>query len=149
MLMNLLVGLITSRINDGVPDRVRSADLFDAATLGGAKALGRTDIGQLSPGSRADIAVFALDDVIMTPAIDPITTIVTGGSGKVTRATFVDGRLSMLGGKVAGIDMQSAQLQAQEQFDRLVAKYPERSWAHPPLSEIFPSSYPVESNANG
>lgn len=149
MLMNLLVGLITSRINDGVPDRVRSADLFDAATLGGAKALGRTDIGQLSPGSRADIAVFALDDVIMTPAIDPITTIVTGGSGKITRATFVDGRLSMLGGKVAGIDMQSAQIQAQEQFDRLVAKYPERSWAHPRLSEIFPSSYPVESNANG
>lgn len=149
MLMNLLVGLITSRINDGAPDRVRCADLFDAATLGGAKALGRTDIGQLSPGARADIAVFGLDDVIMTPAIDPITTIVTGGSGKITRATFVDGRLSMLGGKVAGIDMKSAQVQAQEQFDRLVAKYPERSWAHPPLSEIFPSSYPVESNANG
>lgn len=46
--------------------------------------LGRTDIGHLSPGTRADIAVFDLDDAIMAPSIDPITTLVTGGSGKVT-----------------------------------------------------------------
>jgi cytosine/adenosine deaminase-related metal-dependent hydrolase len=38
MLMNLLVGLITCRVADAVMSRVRSADLFDAATLGGAKA---------------------------------------------------------------------------------------------------------------
>lgn len=149
MLMNLLVGLITCRINDVAPDRVRCADLFNAATLGGAKALGRTDIGQLSPGARADIAVFGLDDAIMTPTIDPITTLVTGGSGKVTQAVFVDGRPSMLFGDVAGIDMKSGRERAQMQFDGLVAKYPERSWAHPLVSELFPPSYPIESDANG
>lgn len=65
MLMNLLAGLITGRIADGAPDRLRSADLFDAATIGGAKALGRSDLGHLSPGARADIAIFRLDDVFM------------------------------------------------------------------------------------
>lgn len=149
MLMNLLVGLIACRVNDRAPDKVRSADLFDAATLGGARALGRADLGRLSPGARADIAVFGLDDTVMTPAIDPITTLVVGGSGKVTRATFVDGRVAMLLGKVAGIDMPSARKQAQAQFDRLVAKYPERSWGHPTVSEIFPPSYPIEDNAHG
>jgi cytosine/adenosine deaminase-related metal-dependent hydrolase len=149
MLMNLLIGLITSRINDGVPDRVRSADLFDAATLGGARALGRTDLGHLSQGARADIAVFGLDDAIMAPSIDPITTLVTGGSGKVTRAAFVDGRPSMLFGEVAGIDMTSARERIQKQFDGLIAKYPERSWAHPSVAEIFPPSYPIESSAHG
>lgn len=147
MLMNLLVGLIACRINDKAPDRVRCADLFDAATLGGARALGRSDLGHLSPGARADIAVFGLDDVVMAPSIDPITTLITGGSGKVTRAVFVDGRLSMLSGEVAGMDMRSARDKAQKQFDGLVAKYPERSWQHPPVAEIFQPSYP-EVDAN-
>ncbi|MCZ7887302.1 MULTISPECIES: amidohydrolase family protein [Agrobacterium] len=149
MLMNLLVGLITCRINDGVPDQIRCADLFDAATLGGARALGRSDLGHLSPGARADIAVFDLDDIVMAPSIDPITTLVTGGSGKVTRAVFVDGRLSMRERQVAHIDMRRAREQAQAQFDRLIAKYPERSWANPPVSEIFPPSYPVEVAQHG
>lgn len=149
MLMNLLVGLITCRINDGAPDQIRCADLFDAATLGGARALGRPDLGHLSPGARADIAVFDLDDTVMAPSIDPITTLVTGGSGKVTRAVFVDGRLSMRERQVARIDMRRAREQAQAQFDRLIAKYPERSWANPPVSEIFPPSYPVEVAQHG
>ena len=149
MLMNLLVGLMTCRINDGAPDRVRSADLFDAATLGGAKALGRDDLGKLMPGARADIAVFGLDDMFMAPSIDPITTLVTGGSGKVTQAVFVDGRLSMRFGEVAGIDMKAARERAQRQFDGLIAKYPERSWGNPPVSEIFPPSYPIEVKDNG
>ncbi|MGV2051943.1 amidohydrolase family protein [Agrobacterium sp. 22-209-1] len=149
MLMNLLVGLITCRINDGVPDQIRCADLFDAATLGGARALGRSDLGHLSPGARADIAVFDLDDIVMAPSIDPITTLVTGGSGKVTRAVFVDGRLSMRERQVAHIDVRRAREQAQAQFDRLIAKYPERSWANPPVSEIFPPSYPVEVAQHG
>lgn len=149
MLMNLLVGLITCRISDGVPDRVRSADLFDAATIGGARALGRSDLGHLSKGARADIAVFDLDDTVMAPSVDPITTIITGGSGKITRAVFVDGRLSMRSRQVANIDMGRARVQAQAQFDGLIAKYPERSWANPPVSEIFPPSYPVEVDANG
>lgn len=149
MWMNLLAGLITGRIADRAPDRLRSADLFDAATLGGARALGRADIGHLSPGARADIAVFDLDDAVMAPSIDPITTLVVGGSGKVTRAVFVDGRVSMLARKVAGIDMEKARIQAQAQYDGLIAKYPERSWANPPVSEIFPPSYPIEVDANG
>jgi cytosine/adenosine deaminase-related metal-dependent hydrolase len=115
--------------------------------LGGASALGRTDIGCLKTGACADIAIFRLDEAIMTPAIDPITTLIAGGSGKVTQATFVDGRLSMCEGRVAGIDMSTAQTRAQAQFDGLLAKYPERSWQHPPVSELFPPSYPIRQEA--
>lgn len=143
MLMNLLMGLVTCRISKKKPDAVLSADLFDAATLGGAKALGRTDIGRLSPGARADIAVFRLDDPHMTPSVDPITTLVLGGSGKVTQAVFVDGRLSMLEGKLAGLDMHEARKQAQSQFEGLIAKYPDRSWEHPPVEALFSPSYPL------
>jgi hypothetical protein len=45
--------------------------------------------------------------------------------------------------------MKAAPQRAQEQFDGLIAKYPERSWNHPPVSEIFPPSYPIEVDENG
>jgi cytosine/adenosine deaminase-related metal-dependent hydrolase len=143
MLMNLSVGLMTARIAEGRVDAVSSADLWDAATLGGARALGRSDLGRLVPGAQADIAVFALDDAVMTPAIDPITTLVAGGSGKVTKAVFTDGRLAMRDRQVAGLDLPAAQARAQAQFDRLVARYPDRTWGHPPVAQIFPPSYPL------
>ena len=143
MLMNLLMGLVGCRISEQSSDAVLCADLFDAATLGGAKALGRTDIGRLAPGAKADIAVFRLDDPYMTPTIDPITTLVLGGSGKVAQAVFVDGRLSMLDGEVANLDIRAARERAQRQFEGLIAKYPDRSWQHPPVSELFSPSYPI------
>ncbi len=143
MLMNLLMGLACCRISEKAPDAVLSRDLYDAATLGGARALGRSDIGRLAAGARADIAVFRLDDPYMTPTIDPITTLVLGGSGKVTQAVFVDGRLSMLNGALAGFDIRAARRQAQAQFDGLVARYPDRTWEHPPVEKIFAPSYPI------
>ena len=142
MLLNLAVGLILARHVDDDPGAVSSATMWDAATLNGAKALGRHDIGRLAPGCRADIAVFDLADAYMAPAIDPITTLVAGASGRVTRAVLVDGRLSMCDGRVAGLDLTAARAQAQVQFDGLLARYPERTWAHPRLAEIFPPSYP-------
>ena len=78
----------------------------------------------------------------MTPAVDPITTLVLGGNGAVTQAVFVDGRLSMRDGRVAGLDLPAARRQAQAQFDGLVAQYPDRTFRHPAVSEIFPPSYP-------
>lgn len=149
MLMNLLMGLVACRISEGKSDAVLSADLFDAATLGGARALGRDDIGRLAPGARADVAVFRLDDPRMTPSVDPITTLVLGGSGKVTQAVFVDGRLSMLEGKLAGLDMQEARSRVQRQFEGLVAKYPDRSWGHPPVEALFTPSYPLWAGREG
>ncbi|MGU3575091.1 amidohydrolase family protein [Brucellaceae bacterium C25G] len=147
MLLNLLIGLVAARIVEDGPQGASSADMWNAATLGGAKALGRADLGRLQTGGPADIAVFGLDDAIMTPAIDPITTLVAGGSGKVTRAVFVNGRLSMANGRVAGLDMAEAQIRAQAQYDGVVAKYPERSWGNPPVSEIFQSSFPMRKDA--
>lgn len=144
MLLNLSVGLILARVAERRPDAVSSAQMWEAATLGGARALGRDDLGRIAPGACADLAVFDLSDAHMAPTIDPITTLIAGASGRVTRAVFVDGRLSMRDGQVAGLDMAAARTQAQAQFDGLVAKYPDRTWGHPPVAQIFPPSFPME-----
>lgn len=61
--------------------------LVRAATVGGATALGRDDIGVIEVGARADLAVFDVD----TEA-DPYAALVSGAAGNCT-ATVVKGRL--------------------------------------------------------
>jgi cytosine/adenosine deaminase-related metal-dependent hydrolase len=47
-------------VSQGYDDADLSRRIFEAATLGGAGAMGLTDVGRLEPGSRADLAVFAV-----------------------------------------------------------------------------------------
>lgn len=142
MVLNMAVGLMMNRLASGQGDAGSAADFYDAATLHGADALGRADLGRIAPGARADIAVFDMADAMIAPRIDPIQTLVYGATGRVTRATIVDGRIAMRDGEVAGFDLCAARAQAQAQFDGLVAQYPDRTFRHPAVSEIFPPSYP-------
>jgi cytosine/adenosine deaminase-related metal-dependent hydrolase len=50
------LGLMLCRVVEGDAAAVRAEDLFDAATIGGANALGRFDLGRLQPGAAADIS---------------------------------------------------------------------------------------------
>ena len=143
MVLNMAVGLMANRIAEGRADAGSVAEFLDAATLSGADALRRPDLGRLMPGAKADLAVFDMADPWIAPRIDPVQTLVYGATGRVTRATIVDGRLSMRDGQVAGIDMTSARAQAQAQFDRLVERYPDRTHGHPDVAAIFPPSYPL------
>lgn len=142
MVLNMALALMLARVAEGRIDACRTGDILDAATIAGGKALGRDDIGVLRAGGCADLAVFDMQDVHMAPRIDPVQTLLQGATGRVTRATIVDGRLSMRDGAVAGIDMADARAQAQAQFDGLVAKYPERTLGHPPARNLFEPTYP-------
>ncbi len=146
MVLNMAVGMMACRLMDGHTS-VNSGEMFDAATLNGARALGRDDIGVLRVGGKADIAIFDMNDPAMAPRIDPVQTLVLGATGRVTRATIVDGRLSMRDGEVAGIDMKTARTRAQTQFDGLVSRYPERTLGHPPGQDIFPPTFPLIKGA--
>lgn len=142
MVLNMAVGLMMGRAAEGGADGLSTAEVFDAATLGGADALGRSDLGRLAPGALADIAVFDLSDPSFAPTIDPIQTLIFGATGRVTRAVFVDGRLSMRNGEVAGLDIASARSRVQRQFEGLLAKYPDRTWGQPKVKDLFPPTYP-------
>ena len=50
---------------------VSTADLFHAATVGGATALMRDDLGRLAPGMKADLVLIDLDCPQMQPAPRP------------------------------------------------------------------------------
>ena len=141
MVLNMAIGVMMARMAGDTLEETAPEHMFNAATLGGAAALGRADLGRLAAGAKADIAIFDMQDNLMAPRVDPVRTLILGATGRVTRAVFVDGRLSMRMGEVAGMDMSAARERAQAQFDVLRTKYPDRTWGHPPVDTIFPSAF--------
>lgn len=147
MILNMQLGLMLGRVMEGDAGAVRAEDLFDAATIGGANALGRTDLGRLMPGAMADIVVFDFSNDRIGQVIDPIQTLLIGALGRDVRHVVVGGRTVVTDGTVPGFDMHAANARAQAQFERLVARYPECTLGHPPVSGIFSSSYPMHLRA--
>ena len=96
----------------GVEDRwsanteaTTAADVFDAATLGGARALGRDDLGRIAPGRRRPTSSCGRRaSWRMTPLRDPIKNIVYNATAEDIDRVYVDGRLVVDGGAVLAAD---------------------------------------------
>ncbi len=142
MILNMQLGMMMCRLVESDALALRSGEIWDAATVGGADALGRPDLGRLAVGARADAIVIRLDRTLQTP--DPIQSVLTGGAGRDVTDVFVEGRRIMAGGHIPGVDEAADFARAQAQFDGLVAKYPERTLGHPPVETIFEPSFPLE-----
>lgn len=142
MVQNMSQGVMTARIAEERADAVRAADLYSCATLGGATALGRDDLGRLGPGTQADLNVIRLDGPEMGQVIDPIQTILLNGSGRDVSDVMIAGRFVMRSGVIPGVDHDVLRSRAQAQFDGLIRQYPDRTLGHPDVSEIFQPSFP-------
>ena len=143
LVAGMQMGITLCRVMEGGPEACRAEDYFDAATLGGAEALGRPDLGRIEVGARADLVAFELGLPHQYQVIDPIQTLLLTGRGRDARTVIVDGRFAMEDRIIPGIDEAAFTARAQAQFDRLVALYPDRTWNHPPTHAIFRSSYPI------
>jgi cytosine/adenosine deaminase-related metal-dependent hydrolase len=143
MLLNMQVGLMMCRFVEGEAEACRAEDYFDAATLGGADALGRSDLGRLAPNCRADMVVWDLSNPDLGQVIDPIQTLMISGTGRDARTVIIDGRTVMCDRQIPAVDHATDAVRAQRQFDALMAKYPERTLGNPPTAEIFSSAYRV------
>jgi cytosine/adenosine deaminase-related metal-dependent hydrolase len=70
-----------------------SSAAFDAATLGGARGLGRGDLGRIEPGARADLVIVNLTKPHNFPVIDPLKNFVYYSSGTDVETVLVDGKV--------------------------------------------------------
>ncbi|MFN3015757.1 8-oxoguanine deaminase [Vibrio coralliilyticus] len=80
---------------------------FDAlrwATQGSARAMGRSDIGELAVGKQADLAMFKLDDIRFSGSHDPLAALILCGAQQADRV-MVAGHWRVLNSEVIGVDL--------------------------------------------
>jgi 5-methylthioadenosine/S-adenosylhomocysteine deaminase len=99
-----------------------AAEVYMAATLNGAKSLGRDDLGKLAAGARADIILVRLDGngtLRMGPVRDPIKSLVECGVGDDVDTVIVSGKVRMKGGQIPGVDLAAIRKRAQASAEHL------------------------------
>jgi len=83
-----------------------AAEAFEAATKGGARALGmQNSIGQLAPGFKADVVFLDLTNINYVPLNQPLLHVVFVEDGTGVDRVMVGGQMRVEGGQVIGEDM--------------------------------------------
>jgi cytosine/adenosine deaminase-related metal-dependent hydrolase len=134
-------GVQLAKILAGRNDAGDLAGYVDAATLGGARALGRDDLGRLEPGAQADLVAFPLDDIRDGVHDDPLRTLTLNGSARQAILSVVAGRTIMANGNIDGVDLDYWRARAQELFVKMRAGYTERDTFNRAADELFPPVY--------
>ncbi len=118
-----------SKIVEGEPRVATSRDVFNSVTLGGARALGRMDLGRITQGCKADIVIIKLDSINMSPVRDPIRNLVMSGSNGDVTTVMIDGKIVVEDGRVPGID--------EERLAENLQREQERVWGMLPSHDVF------------
>ena len=84
-------------------DAMAAREALEIATLGGARVLGRSDVGSLEVGKRADLAIWDVSGIEAAGSWDRVALLLAGPM-KV-RDLFVEGRRVVQGGQVMTIDL--------------------------------------------
>jgi cytosine/adenosine deaminase-related metal-dependent hydrolase len=79
-------------------------EVFTAATVGSADALGRSDLGRLAEGALADVVCIDLSRYHFGPVLDPVRALITCGTGQDVEAVFVGGEPVVWEGQVLNAD---------------------------------------------
>jgi 5-methylthioadenosine/S-adenosylhomocysteine deaminase len=122
-----------------------AAQVFEAATLGGARSVGRDDLGRLAPGAKADIVIIDLtgrDTLRMGPVRDPIKSLIDCGIGDDVDTVIVDGVVRMEGGRIPGIDFAALRAQAQAAGERVWSGWQNWDPHGRTADEMSPYSFP-------
>jgi cytosine/adenosine deaminase-related metal-dependent hydrolase len=119
--------------------------LFHAATVGGAEALGRSDLGRLAVGAKADLVLVDLANPWMRPARDPLRSLVFTAADRAVRTVFVHGEKVMEAGTVLTMDHAAALAEVAEGQQRMLRDAPSRDWAGRTAEQISPLSLPLLS----
>jgi 5-methylthioadenosine/S-adenosylhomocysteine deaminase len=133
---------VCSKIAERNTQATTAADVFDAATLGGARALGRDDLGRIAPGAKADLVLWKAASWGMTPLRDPVKNIVYNANAEDVDRVYVGGRVVVDGGRVLGAAEAKLFAALQDGGERMWPRMARFDWAGRTADQLSPPTYP-------
>jgi cytosine/adenosine deaminase-related metal-dependent hydrolase len=143
MIRNIDIGVHMPKVIEGRTDAGSAADMFRAATLGGADALGRDDLGRIAVGAKADMIVIDLTDPRVGMVEDPIRTLHMNCTGANITTVIINGRAVMQDQILPGIDAEDMRRRLASYYATMLVGYSERDYLRRSTGEIFPPTFPM------
>ncbi len=104
MLYEVRQAMLLQRVRHGV-EGMSATEALELGILGGARCLGRDDIGRLEPGMAADLIGIDLNQIGLAGALhDPVTAVVFCQTRGVD-FSVINGKIVVEDRKIAGLDM--------------------------------------------
>ncbi len=138
--------IILGKVIEGSISAGSTAMLLDAATIGGAAALLRNDIGRIEEGSKADFFLVDLKDPLMHPLRDPLRNLFFSALERPISDVFVEGRHVVKDGKVMTLDMTQLTDVLTEGQAEALASIKDRDYAGRSPEVVFPLSLPLQES---
>src|SRR5436190_4352077 len=118
-----------------------AAELFGAATVGGARAFGRDDLGRITSGAKADFVMVDIAHPAMQPVYDPVRSLMYAAGERAIRHVFVGGQQVVHDGKAFAFDYADASARLEMAQRRAIEKVPRFDWAGRSVAEIMPPTF--------
>lgn len=120
LLFELRCCYLMHKLGDGAAAPT-AEQVLGLATRGGARVLGRDDIGSLEPGKAADLFLVDTRQLAFAGALhDDAALIVLTGQNLTVNTTVVNGRVVVKDGRLVNIDEEAVARRAQAASDRLL-----------------------------
>jgi cytosine/adenosine deaminase-related metal-dependent hydrolase len=132
---------VVSKLVERNTEATTAAHVFDAATLGGARALGRDDLGRIAPGAKADLVLWKATSWGMTPLRDPVKNIVFNATPEDVDRVYVNGRVVVDGGRVLAADEAAILAALQAGGERMWPRMKQFDWAGRDADTLSPQTY--------
>jgi cytosine/adenosine deaminase-related metal-dependent hydrolase len=142
MLESLRWTAVVSKLVDRQTEVATAADVFTAATLAGAKALGRDDLGRLAVGAKADLLIWESESLFMTPLRDPIRNLVYSAQAEDLNTVLIDGEIVMRDRQIPGVDVGELARAVQAAGERMWPRLAAADWAGRGVDQLSPQSFP-------
>jgi 5-methylthioadenosine/S-adenosylhomocysteine deaminase len=143
MLEEMRKAAVLARVAARDINTVSTADMLHAATVGGANAVLRQDLGRLAPGMKADIVLIDLACTEMAPVRDPLRSLVYHAAERAVRDVYIDGRQVVADSKVLTLDQADAAGRLAEAQARMIAAVRQRDYKSRSADEITPLCLPL------
>ncbi|WP_061240913.1 8-oxoguanine deaminase [Ectopseudomonas composti] len=103
MILEARQALYIQRLRYGA-EQITPQRVLGWASKGSAQLLGRSDIGELTVGKQADLALFKLDELRFSGSHDPLSALLLCGADRADRM-MIGGTWRVIDGQIEGLDV--------------------------------------------
>ncbi|MFF4241294.1 amidohydrolase family protein [Actinomadura geliboluensis] len=109
---------------------LRADQVVDWATRGGARTLGRADLGSLEPGKKADVVLIKNDhSPVSFPVLNPYGHVAFQAQRGDVHTVVVNGRVVKHDHRLVGVDLAAARREVEATVEYLRGSMGEEAWA--------------------
>lgn len=142
MFSEMRMAALMGKLADNNFEAAEAGNVFAAANLGGARALGRDDLGRISAGAKADLVIVDIGNLTFGVNPDPVRALVHLGTPQMIECVVIGGDVVVESGRLAVADEDEILADARASTQRVWDNYPGYDVAGRSLFELFQPAVP-------